>query len=647
MPKKQKYTKAEREAFKAKFTPEQRAAYHAARVGKKPKMALVETKQVSKNTPGDAVLAAAKHIPVVGPIVSAASKIAEIAKPKRVEPRVVHFEETKHAISELGPHIEKLGMAQKQPSLTSATAPIASNYSTTMTNGGPKYYTRSVVKHQGVYRGVIRIKHREPMGPLPGTASYAVFQQPLNPANPALCPWLAGISPKFDLYCFKSAELQVETEEAATHKGRIGVNFDYEATDPVPVDRISFEQQAGTVVGPPTRNFRARMRPVKAQKYYYVGDNGTNEDPRVTNQGLISYFTVDCDDTTNNVELWFAYDVVLMEPSSQAASGGNANGYTGTTNWLVSGALFATGGQNNQFVNPTPGSNSSAQLYTFGNAVGNTTEAFRFWFPMRNQSGGFVGIPGSYTLTFDVQNTAGYNITNINVVDSTDATLVRHVTTYNGCSSFAAGPVSVNAWAHYSCRYDVLSAWGPITLNQTMQNTTTVGAFVVINVTVSSPFTSGVTVFATLTANSKSLSTIVSRAVSDEKSGIADVTQMSIISSFDGVQANVISRGRVSIPPRMNIMSSRFVLSSDDSKCVKRDTQRRDSQDFVDVKMPQREALVPPAVARWLQDNDPNKLSERQLGDIGDTLSFHNTTARRDRDPSQERTPKLGVKSVQ
>ena len=183
--------------------------------------------------------------------------------------------------------------------------------------GAPTLRHHTVNTEGGKVRNAITVRNREPVVALPGTSGYNCKTYAMNPTNTALFAWLAGISSRYDMYKFIKCRLMVRTEAPTNARGRIGIMFDYEASDGGPPDRVSFESQMGERGCAVWENQACALRlpPASRTAFWFVADStDSNGDDRVTTQALINLMTVDFDVTDKtSFEVWVEYEVVLLE----------------------------------------------------------------------------------------------------------------------------------------------------------------------------------------------------------------------------------------------------------------------------------------------------------------------------------------------
>jgi hypothetical protein len=302
------------------------------------------------------------------------------------------------------------------PAATATAAGIGVSLAKTLHNNGPQIIGRRVGKHPitGEDRNIVRIRNREPVREILGTAAYTAFSEPLNPANVNLFPYLSLIAPAFEMYSFSKCVIEFATEEGTAKKGRIGVNFDYECIDPTPSNRIAFEQQRGTTVSADWKNFSCRMRPGVSHhvNWYFVSSSSSSStsphvDPRVTNQALVQWFTADCEDLSTNGEMWVSYECELMENVSGGAlqvTGAPFLAFAGTGAGAAGSTLITYFASPNSTV---PGSNPAYTIVPHPTVATSTTVfAYKIVLPstpIGAATGQRLTLPGSFIINLFTQ----------------------------------------------------------------------------------------------------------------------------------------------------------------------------------------------------------------------------------------------------
>lgn len=382
---------------------------------------------------------------------------------------------------------------RQEGTMNATTATAAPMIGNTFLNKGPSVKRRTIRTLEGTVRGGWEISNTEPVMTLSGTAEFRNLIFVMNPANSALFAWLSRIAPNYDLYKFEEFVLEFKTEEPASTKGRVGIMYDYEATDEAPSDRITFEAQKAAKVSTTWENLSNAMNPVVASRaaYYYVADStDSGGDPRVTDQALVNVMTADCGDTGVNGELFVRYKVVLIEPTlTNAASSAftssllMANADVPKTSvsdlnieLTQKGAEYLPGEASAIYSAAlVPGSSNAGGFTLQCIGLTSTTAAFRMvWLPPATQkwtasiaaAGGNVYRAGSYLVSAIISFTGGGNFsTAVTSASGTPIGCNPHTTQWNDTSTaaqdFGNGVTSTvsttSAQYHLRGRFDILA----------------------------------------------------------------------------------------------------------------------------------------------------------------------------------------------
>lgn len=91
-------------------------------------------------------------------------------------------------------------------------------------------------------KGVV-IVHSEMLGSIVSNATINTFTANgfvLNPGKFGTFPWLASLASNFDKYIVRSCIVHFVSSQPTNIAGKVGIGFDYDSTDPLPVDRNEF-----------------------------------------------------------------------------------------------------------------------------------------------------------------------------------------------------------------------------------------------------------------------------------------------------------------------------------------------------------------------------------------------------------------------
>jgi hypothetical protein len=313
-----------------------------------------------------------------------------------------------------------------------------------------------------------------------GAVPYSVRTELINPANPNLFTVLARIVSVFEMFLFTLFELEWSPEAPTGTTGQVGFMFDPEATDLAPPSRNAFENQSGSVVGPLYEALRCKMKiPTTARAaFFFVADSmDSGTDPRVTNQGLCSWFTADSVVSTPLGQVFVKYKVSLMMPTINPSAGpsigsGPAYFVGGSAATNLAGAALsqlmcsinpvATTGAHSSLpgtMSCVAGSNNSFAVTMGGQTTSATTLSNRILLPFSGTpQSGWTSIAGSYVVCL-WGTCAAASVFTVTPVSS--AVTVHTSPAWNGSLGYAVNPNAVTSNTSVSWyRVDVVAGVG-------------------------------------------------------------------------------------------------------------------------------------------------------------------------------------------
>jgi hypothetical protein len=174
-------------------------------------------------------------------------------------------------------------------------------------------------KYPAPTKGGYRIKHNEYVQVLQGHAALTTeINQNLNPGNVNLFPWLSTVAGAFDKYIIHNLEIQYLHEVGTTVGGLVGMYFDYDVSDPMPLTLSTFMNNFEAVSTQPYGDLRLSYRKSEEnfKKYFVTTTPITTEKQalyypaalRVISQGLSA-------DLAAVGIIRIKYDIEFMEPS--------------------------------------------------------------------------------------------------------------------------------------------------------------------------------------------------------------------------------------------------------------------------------------------------------------------------------------------
>jgi len=123
----------------------------------------------------------------------------------------------------------------------------------------------------------VNVKHREYIGTIPFSSTpFAVqFNQPINPSNSTLFPWLSALAARYESYRFKRLAFEFRTEAPTSSPGYMMLVTDFNPDDPAPSTKAQAMQYQSVVSGPLWQNFKMQYRSedLNKRKTYFCNNN--------------------------------------------------------------------------------------------------------------------------------------------------------------------------------------------------------------------------------------------------------------------------------------------------------------------------------------------------------------------------------------
>lgn len=187
-------------------------------------------------------------------------------------------------------------------------------------------YSRKIVSSKPIMSGspyqgdgMVRIRHREYIGEIPGSVAFANVQYNVNPGLSATFPWLSVVAANFESYLFRRLSFSFETEKSTSTSGSIMQAIDFDAADAAPTSKIqlmSYSHAVRSAVWDECRfsSDGPDLKKFGVQRYIRSGALASNLDIKTYDVGVHNVATQGCADTTNIGELYVEYDVELHTP---------------------------------------------------------------------------------------------------------------------------------------------------------------------------------------------------------------------------------------------------------------------------------------------------------------------------------------------
>jgi len=259
--------------------------------------------------------------------------------------------------------LTKAGAAMMRVSAPAAASAVIGR------NGNPR--TKSTA------RG-ITVTHSEMVGTLVSSSTsggYFARNFVVNPAKSDIFPWLSGIATNYDKYRVRRCCVHLVSMQPTSRPGRMGVAYDPDSTDALPVDRSEVYAMFRHVEGPMWQSTALEL-PVSGKELYC--NTHTTADSKLIDDGQVIVFS-DAADAASLLlaDIIVEYTVELLDPqqaifctSYNTLGGISATSGSGFAPLTVQGpsyAKFYTSSNNTFYCVPSPGYyNVQAVFYDAG-----------------------------------------------------------------------------------------------------------------------------------------------------------------------------------------------------------------------------------------------------------------------------------------
>jgi hypothetical protein len=200
------------------------------------------------------------------------------------------------------------------------------------------------------------IAHREFLGNITGSTSFAIQSYNLNPGDAATFPWLSGLAVNFDQWSMLGCLFEfVSTSADAlnstnTALGQVILATQYNINRPEFASKVEMENCEYSTSSRPSQSFLHPIECAPAEKtmqlqYVRVDDITGTDDPRFYDLGRFSIATVGMQAAAVIGELWVTYEIELFKPIMPPGGYGGAlwahQRITSYTNTNILGPIIA------------------------------------------------------------------------------------------------------------------------------------------------------------------------------------------------------------------------------------------------------------------------------------------------------------------
>jgi hypothetical protein len=173
---------------------------------------------------------------------------------------------------------------------------------------------------QSTRNGATRVKHREYVQDIDGSAAYAVQSLSVNPGLPSLFPWLSRLASRYEKYRFHDLKFHYEVADATSGKGTFMCALDYDASDDLPSNKSVFMSYHGAVRSAPWQDvtFHSSRANMSQQRFVRVGSKPTGTDIKLYDLGNFLLGRKGQVGSDMIGELYVEYDVELFVPTAES-----------------------------------------------------------------------------------------------------------------------------------------------------------------------------------------------------------------------------------------------------------------------------------------------------------------------------------------
>lgn len=177
--------------------------------------------------------------------------------------------------------------------------------------------------------GRARITHREYLGDISGSTSFAIRSYAVNPGNAIAFPWLSTVAINYEAYRFLKLHFVYETQVSTATSGSIMMAIDFDAADIqislAPTNKVVIMNYNNAVRGSSWESVRyvanpTDMKTLGPQRYVRVGNLTSVMAAQNYDIGTFYLATQGFAGTTLVGELYVEYDIELITPSFDLAA---------------------------------------------------------------------------------------------------------------------------------------------------------------------------------------------------------------------------------------------------------------------------------------------------------------------------------------
>lgn len=167
-------------------------------------------------------------------------------------------------------------------------------------------------------------------------AEFFTIDEPINPGNAHLFPWLSKLAIHFDSYLFNSLSFEYVPSCATTTSGSLTMAIDYDPTDVNDVNTVNLSQMAGSVTSQVFNPFECHLNKSSVatpnHKFYTSSEDTHDNDARFQDVGRFQMVaSTKTSDIVTYGLLYVNYNVTLVSPQDLGHGYSNFGKLTTTT----------------------------------------------------------------------------------------------------------------------------------------------------------------------------------------------------------------------------------------------------------------------------------------------------------------------------
>jgi len=216
----------------------------------------------------------------------------------------------------------------------------------TAPGGNSMLYSTGLAKIGNFGNGAVRIRHREFVADVNGTATglFTVLAYPVNPGIAMTFPWLSTLASRFEKYRFNSLVFNYVSSCAVITVGTVLAAYDTDAADNQPLSKPEIMTYQNAARSPCWGAFTSHL-PKVGEGHRYIRRNAQPVGTDIKTYDVANFFVGTSGTTAAGQvgELYVEYDVVLEVPHTidlSASSAITSLNLTAGQPWAASAGIY-------------------------------------------------------------------------------------------------------------------------------------------------------------------------------------------------------------------------------------------------------------------------------------------------------------------